>query len=128
MARQCLTAAWGDAVVLPSGKASFTAVLPEKWDISRMSAVAFVANYNPDDKNDCRVYNAESVRLADTATGIESLPSAAHDAGAWAIVGLSGGQMASGRGSESLEAAWAKAGRGVYVVKTAGRTAKRVKE
>lgn len=128
MARQCLTAAWGDAVALPSGKASFTAVLPEKWDISRMSAVAFVANYNPDDKNDCRVYNAESVRLADTATGIESLPSAAHDAGAWAIAGLSGVQVASGRGSESLEAAWAKAGRGVYVVKTAGRTMKRVKE
>ena len=35
-----------------------------------MSAVAFVAKYNPDDKNDCNVLNANSVELSDVTSGI----------------------------------------------------------
>lgn len=71
VARRSLTPAWGKKVDLTAGYSEDFAVdIPEEWEISNLSAVAFVAVYNPDDKNGCRVLNADAVRLKDFASGI----------------------------------------------------------
>ena len=70
-ARKSLTPSWGDAIDLQEGyNADYSFVIPEEWNIDKMSAVAFVAKYNPDDKNDCNVLNANSVELSDATSGI----------------------------------------------------------
>ena len=51
---------WGDIIPWSGNEAtmSYTVTIPEDWDEARMTAVVFVSNYNPDDRNDCNVYNA----------------------------------------------------------------------
>lgn len=51
---------WGDIIPWSGNEAtmSYTVTIPEDWDETRMTAVVFVSNYNPDDRNDCNVYNA----------------------------------------------------------------------
>lgn len=117
VARRSLTPAWGDAVTLPEGSMHYEAELPDEWRVERMRAVAFIANYNPQDKNDCRVYNAEAALLAGSSTGIGSLRAADAAPDSWAIYSVSGEKVASGNGETSMKAALATAQRGVYVIR-----------
>lgn len=64
VARKCLTTAWGQPIDVASGYNShFSFVIPEEWQESRMSVVAFVTNYNPEDKLNCQVLNANQCML-----------------------------------------------------------------
>lgn len=76
--RASLTDTWGQPVDARGGfSAEFTADMPDAWNASRMRAVAFVAAYDADDRNACRVYNTEAVPLAPLfATGVRPLPGA----------------------------------------------------
>lgn len=51
---------WGDLITWDGNEATinYTVTIPEDWDENRMTAVVFVSNYNPEDRNDCNVYNA----------------------------------------------------------------------
>ena len=76
-------------------EAEYSFVIPEEWNIGKMTAVAFVAKYNPDDKNDCNVLNANAVELQNTASGI-SLAAPDHSGDApRAIYNLAGMRLKS---------------------------------
>lgn len=63
-ARASLTPTWGDPVDISNGFAEeYTADIPEEWNMTNMRVAAFVAGYDPDDKLNCRVLNANEVRL-----------------------------------------------------------------
>ncbi len=58
--RKCLTDIWGDTLQCDEqGHATvhLEYTLPNDWRAEYVEAVAFVSNYNPDDRNDSRVYN-----------------------------------------------------------------------
>lgn len=64
LVRQCLTTTWGEA--FEAGGAisrHYDATLPDAWNAEKMTIVAFVANYNARSNADCRVMNAEEVKL-----------------------------------------------------------------
>lgn len=74
VARRSLTPTWGDIIDPALGfAADYTADIPQEWNIGMMRAVAFVANYDADDKSNCRVMNVNEVALA------ELLPAAIGD-------------------------------------------------
>lgn len=67
--RMMVTPTWGDKIDVAQGySADYTVTLPTEWNAQKMRAVAFVANYNSQDKNDCRVYNAAKIDIVDAAT------------------------------------------------------------
>lgn len=64
-ARQMLSATWGDEITLSDGYAKrYEADIPTEWNANHMRAVAYVANYDSNDRNNCRVWAAEAVELA----------------------------------------------------------------
>lgn len=65
--RKYLTPVWGSPL---QTSASFTFTLPDEWNVQKIQAVAFVANYNAKNKNDCRVMNTETIGIANASTGI----------------------------------------------------------
>ena len=66
-ARKCLTTAWGQPIDVANGYNShFSFVIPDEWQEKRMRVVAFVTNYNPNDKLDCKVLNANQCLLDGT--------------------------------------------------------------
>lgn len=72
MARRSVTPTWGEAIDLDGYSADYTVVPDSAWNPARLSVVAFVANYDAGDKNNCRVLNAEAVKMGGegSATGI----------------------------------------------------------
>lgn len=72
VARLSMTPTWGDPIDAVNGfEQTYTADLPEEWNIDNLYAVAFVAYYDPDDHNKCNVLNTNELRLKeDTPTGI----------------------------------------------------------
>lgn len=75
VARRSLTPTWGDAIDTGKGfSAEYTADIPEEWNIGMMRAVAFVANYDEKNKNNCRVMNTEEVRLGSLIPNAISAP------------------------------------------------------
>lgn len=95
-ARKSLTPSWGDAIDLQEGyEADYSFVIPEEWNIDKMMAVAFVAKYNPDDKNDCNVLNANSVDLLDVTSGIRPSGTDHSDDTPHAIYNLAGMRLKS---------------------------------
>lgn len=62
--RQVLTDTWGDPINLDKGySADYHATIPDTQKSSEMHVIAFVANYNSQDVNNCTVYNAAQVKL-----------------------------------------------------------------
>lgn len=62
--RQVLTDTWGDPINLDNGySADYHATIPHTQNSDEMHIVAFVANYNPEDVNNCTVYNVTQVKL-----------------------------------------------------------------
>ena len=95
-ARKSLTPSWGDVIDLQEGyEADYSFVIPEEWNIDKMTAVAFVAKYNPDDKNDCNVLNANSVDLLDVTSGIRLIGTDHSDDTPHAIYNLAGMRLKS---------------------------------
>ena len=96
VARQCLTTTWGEAFEA-GGTISrhYEVVLPEGWNADNMTAVAFVANYNARSNADCRVMNAEEVKLtgAGVVDGLQRPTAAAAPS---AVYNLQGQRMADG--------------------------------
>lgn len=72
--RKCLSDIWGDELEFEGNEAvaRYSYVLPDDWCDQYVEAVAFVSNYNADDRNDCRVFNATSVGIKEQSgvTGI----------------------------------------------------------
>lgn len=64
--RRYLTPTWGTGVDVKEGfESTFTADIPTGWEMRNMHVVAFVADYNADDRTACRVLNTETAALAD---------------------------------------------------------------
>lgn len=72
LARLALTGAWGEQISLEDGY-SFgrDMVLPDTivWD--NAAVVAFVAGYDPEDVNNCNVYNTACVKLKDLYAAVD---------------------------------------------------------
>lgn len=79
VARTSLTPTWGVPVATDAPYAeTFSATLPDGWDATRMSVVAFVAAYDAADRNRCTVFNTEEAPLAPLfATAIDRTTAAA---------------------------------------------------
>ena len=53
---------WGDAINIDAGyQKEYSFSIPVGWNEKKVKAVAFVANYNGEDKNDCNVLNTNAV-------------------------------------------------------------------
>ena len=64
MLREVLTGTWGDPADLNGGfTADYTATIAETLNVDEMHVVAFVANYNPGDVNNCTVYNSAQEKI-----------------------------------------------------------------
>lgn len=76
--RYVLSNLWGDEIKVEDGKFSntYSFTIPEKNKPENMHVVAFVSNYNPDDKTNCEVLNSEIATLADSTTAISDV---SHD-------------------------------------------------
>lgn len=74
LVRQCLTTTWGEAFEA-GGSISrhYDVTIPEDWDATKMSVVAYVANYNARNSADCRVMNTEEARVSDQIVGINDV-------------------------------------------------------
>lgn len=74
--RQCVTDTWGDAIQIANGYAAdYTVKIPESWNTEQMHVIAFVGNYDAEDRNNCRIYNAETFSLKSLLpTGIYDRP------------------------------------------------------
>ena len=78
--RQYLTPVWGTPM---QASTSLSFKVPEEWNVQKMQAVAFVANYNAKDKNDCQVMNTQAVEIANASTGIQgTADNGGHDCSA----------------------------------------------
>lgn len=74
--RQCLTDVWGDVLEWDEmhAQAHLEVDLPEEWKAEKVAVVAFVNNYNPEDRNDCMVFNTAVAELfANEEQGIEQI-------------------------------------------------------
>lgn len=70
--RRSLTPTWGEEISAESGfSRTYTADIPEEWNIDMMHAVAFVSHYDAEDCMQCSVLNSAEARLtAGGSTGI----------------------------------------------------------
>jgi hypothetical protein len=74
--RQVVTPTWGDDLNVSNGAYSrdYTLEVPTDWKDSHIQIIAFVSNYDANDKNDCTVENANAVALLPGGTsGITSV-------------------------------------------------------
>lgn len=77
--RENLTHFRGDSVDLEKGfELEYTTEIQEKWNKNRLNVVAFVANYDSQDINNCVVYNAKEFSLYDKVA--ESVEEVREDA------------------------------------------------
>lgn len=113
VARRSLTPTWGTPVDLTAGYSeNFSTDIPADWDIDNMRVVAFVAMYNPDDKNGCRVLNSESVSLKDFSSGIELVENGRKEDGRADVYTVSGVRVLKNVPTSDIK----RLGKGVYIV------------
>lgn len=113
VARRSLTPTWGTPVDLTAGYSeNFSTEIPADWDIDNMRVVAFVAMYNPDDKNGCRVLNSESVSLKDFSSGIELVENGREENGRADVYTVSGVRVLKNVPASDIK----RLGKGVYIV------------
>lgn len=64
LARHCFTSSWGEAVEMEGEfLRSYTISLPHEWNEKRIQVVAFITNYNLEDRNNCQVLNATATPI-----------------------------------------------------------------
>ena len=79
VARRCLTPTWGMPVDLSKGYAAdFKVEIPATWNMDNMKIVAFVSNYNADDRNDCQVLNTNELLIKHVISGIDTVTNQAR--------------------------------------------------
>lgn len=63
--RKVMTATWGDELTVENRKfeASYTCTLDEEWLPENMEVIAFVSDFNNEDKNACKVHQTEWKKL-----------------------------------------------------------------
>lgn len=73
--RAVLTPVWGEPIVFSGDDWSYEVsyVLPDEWVADNMEIVAFVSNYDPDDKTNCGVENAISSPVLAEINGIKDI-------------------------------------------------------
>lgn len=124
--RQSVTPTWGDAIAdFAAGFSHDYAVeLPSEWREEQMEIVAFVANYNSTDRNDCRILNtckatvashqADGITQAEAHGGMTiSAGRVVAAEGELQITDLCGHTVATGHGSINLSALPP----GIYIVR-----------
>lgn len=73
MARLALTETWGEEISLKDGYSfSHDLILPDTIVWENAAVVAFVANYDPEDVNNCNVYNTAYVKLKDLFASVDN--------------------------------------------------------
>jgi len=125
--RQSVTPTWGDSLgdFAAGFSASYDVVLPSEWREEQMEIVAFVANRNAADRNDCRILNAckaavaerrgSGIAQAEADDGIMVSQSRVVSAtGRLQIIDLCGHTVATGRGQIDASAL----PRGLYIVRS----------
>lgn len=61
LARHCFTGTWGEAVDAGQEfERTYSLTLPEDWRPEHVAVIAFLTNYNANDRNNCQVLNATS--------------------------------------------------------------------
>lgn len=69
LARHCFTTTWGEAVAMDEDfERTYTLTLPDDWNAAKVEVIAFLTNYNPDDRNNCQVLNATSAPAIEPGT------------------------------------------------------------
>ena len=64
IARKGITGTWGDPISIAEGfSADYSVDIPETWNTDNMNVIAFIGNYDPENRNNCHVYNAETFSL-----------------------------------------------------------------
>ena len=123
-ARKSLTPTWGEAVGdgAESFALSYDTDIPAEWKEKDMSVVAFVAGYNADDKNDCRVYNTCQSPVCGVGSGLVRLTDDTCASCRWTVMSASGTLIATGEGDEAFARVFAAMPKGVYVIKKGGKT------
>ena len=53
--------------------ADFKVEIPATWNMDNMKIVAFVSNYNADDRNDCQVLNTNELLIKHVISGIDTV-------------------------------------------------------
>ncbi|MGN1263579.1 MAG: Omp28-related outer membrane protein, partial [Prevotella sp.] len=98
-ARRSLTPTWGKAVDVENGfEEYFETELPDSWNLDNLRVVAFVANYDAEDKKGCDVLNAAEVELK---TLLPSSVASAHKE-TLPLVVYSDGRLIAPRGFDEL--------------------------
>lgn len=70
MARHCFTGSWGIPVSMDdSFSQNYSLTLPTEWNADRVTLIAFLSNYNPDDRNNCQVLNATTADIPSASIG-----------------------------------------------------------
>lgn len=74
--RQTLTGTWGEPVTLEQGfDTQHTLQIPDEWNDKNLNVVAFVSNYDAEDRNNCVIYNCDFLQLFPrTHSGIQNIP------------------------------------------------------
>lgn len=78
--RETLTGDLGSVIELKKGEPyslKASTVIKEKLDAGDLDIVAFVGNSNSEDANDCKVFNAASVKIDTPSTGIDAVTGSA---------------------------------------------------
>ena len=122
--RKSLTPVWGELIDVAGFSRDFSFYIPKTWNIDNVRAVAFVANYNATDKNDCRVLNTEELRVRDISSPTGILESNFCDDSSWQIVSASGVTLDSGNGEAELARSIDRQASGILVVRTKAHTVK----
>lgn len=75
--RNVLTNVWGDAVVYNNREFvsnTYEFVVPEEYDIDKMTIIAFLSKYDSTQPNSCEIYNTAFTTVADAETnGIDNI-------------------------------------------------------
>lgn len=70
--RKVLTDTWGDEIDLTTTySADYRVHIEDTLNVKEMYAVAFVANYNPEDVNNCVIYNSAQTKLIRDDSAVE---------------------------------------------------------
>lgn len=73
--RKCISDIWGDTIKWTTTSAScyYQYTLPEEWNEQYVEVVAFVSAYNPNDRNECQVFNSAYMLNDHYYTSVQSV-------------------------------------------------------
>jgi hypothetical protein len=98
--RAAVTDVWGDRIAWDGDRFTmqYTTAADPDWDATQLSAVAFVSNYNPDDRLDCVVYNAAETPIEVSTAALQPIHPTAQTPIAQYYTALDGTRLTRGHG------------------------------